>query len=332
MQLTMRRTAPAVILAAALALSACASANQTPAETPPDTPAMTEAAYPRTIEHDAGTTEIPTQPTRVLATSLSIAGTLLALDAPVVASAATTPGPLTDDKGFFIQWAEIADERGIEVAYPNFEIDMESIESFAPDLIVGSTTGADATLDQYAQLEEIAPTVLFDYGTVAWQDLAERLGEVLGLEENADALVADYDTYVADTANGLKLPEQPITVAVYNGANGLNVFSADSPQVGVFESLGFEHAPVPTDLAATTRGDVAGFTAENMDAALADTGTLFLVGLAGDPLDAFLADPLVANTSVVQNKAVKVLPASSFRMDYYSSTILVDLINEFYGS
>ena len=49
MQLTMRRTAPAVILAAALALSACASANQTPAETLPDTPAMTEAAYPRTL-------------------------------------------------------------------------------------------------------------------------------------------------------------------------------------------------------------------------------------------------------------------------------------------
>mgnify|MGYP001678707054 CR=1 FL=1 len=34
-----------------------------------------------------------------------------------MASAATSPSPLTDDKGFFKQWASVADERGVEVPY-----------------------------------------------------------------------------------------------------------------------------------------------------------------------------------------------------------------------
>ncbi|WP_228393394.1 hypothetical protein [Ornithinicoccus hortensis] len=76
--------------------------------------------WPRTIEHESGTTEIPEEPTVVVSTSITLTGTLLAIDAPVSASAATGTGPLTDDQGFFAQWADVADERGVEVLYPTW--------------------------------------------------------------------------------------------------------------------------------------------------------------------------------------------------------------------
>ena len=50
-------------------------------------------------------------------TTPSVTGILLAMDAPLVASAATTPSRLTDAKGFFSQWAKVADQRGVEVLY-----------------------------------------------------------------------------------------------------------------------------------------------------------------------------------------------------------------------
>lgn len=53
------------------------------------------------------------KPLRIVSTAPSLTGILLAINAPLVASAATTPSPLTDEKGFFSQWAKVADERGV---------------------------------------------------------------------------------------------------------------------------------------------------------------------------------------------------------------------------
>ena len=44
-----------------------------------------------------------TKPARIVSTTPSVTGILLAMDAPLVASAATTPSRLTDAKGFFSQ-------------------------------------------------------------------------------------------------------------------------------------------------------------------------------------------------------------------------------------
>ncbi len=78
------------------------------------------------------------------------------MGAPLVATAATTPSPLTDNKGFFLQWAEVADERGVEVLYPNLEFDMEAIIGVEPDLLIASATGADSVVQHYSELKRKA--------------------------------------------------------------------------------------------------------------------------------------------------------------------------------
>ncbi|MCR3806229.1 hypothetical protein K3Z85_29415, partial [Pseudomonas aeruginosa] len=83
------------------------------------------------------------KPARIVSTTPSVTGILLAMDAPLVASAATTPSRLTDAKGFFSQWAKVADQRGVEVLYRNLRFDIEAVIAQDPDLLVASATGAD---------------------------------------------------------------------------------------------------------------------------------------------------------------------------------------------
>src|SRR5699024_3125755 len=102
-------------------------------------------------------------------------------------SAATTPGPLTDKNGFFSQWSEEAAAQDVQVLYPNLELDLEAVDALAPDLIIGSSIGQDSTADAYDQLSEIAPTIMLDYGSSSWEDLATTLGEATGLKDEAAA-------------------------------------------------------------------------------------------------------------------------------------------------
>lgn len=114
----------AVVASAALALSGCSStSSDTTSSASSDT-----ASWPLTVTDDAGhEVTLDSQPERIVNTAVSVTGTLLAIDAPVVASAAASVSDITDDKGFFSQWAGVADERGVEVLYPDLTFDLESV-------------------------------------------------------------------------------------------------------------------------------------------------------------------------------------------------------------
>lgn len=282
--------------------------------------------WPRTITHDAGETEIPAQPERIVSTSITLTGTLLAIDAPVVASAATTAGPLTDDNGFFSQWSDVAAEDGVEVAYPNLELDLDAVDSYAPDLIIVSSVGADAAVDAYDQLSEIAPTIVLDYGSSSWEDIAAELGEATGLEDAATGVVEEFDQYVEDAAEQITLPDGPVTSLTYNGADGGNVFTENSAQASILTGLGFEYQAGPEDIASGVRSDVTQYTAENLPAAIDGAQVAFVIAGGDDNAAEMAADPLLANTAAVQNDQVLAVGPTSFRIDYYSGIQFVDAV------
>src|SRR6218665_2178619 len=74
----------------------------------------------------------------MVSTTPSVTGILLAIGAPVIASAATTPSILTDRKGFFAQWAEVADARGVKVLYSGLKFDIQAILGPKPDPPIAS--------------------------------------------------------------------------------------------------------------------------------------------------------------------------------------------------
>jgi iron complex transport system substrate-binding protein len=51
----------------------------------------------------------------------------------------------------------------------------------------------------------------------------------------------------------------------------------------------------------------------------------------GDPVETFVADPLVANLPAVAADRVYSLGAESFRLDYYSARNTVELVVDTFG-
>src|SRR5690606_14998181 len=180
----------------------------------------------RTVEHIYGESEVPAEPERVVAVSVTSTPVLLSLDLPVVAAGTTGPSALTDDKGFFAQWAETADERGVE-ALPGPE----------PDVIVGNGFGADAVDEAtYDKLSEIAPTVVYGESDTPWLELTEEVAGAFGAEDRAAEIAKEYEDLTAEAAGQL---EDAGEIAAMTGTpEKFFVFTPESAQGRFFADLG----------------------------------------------------------------------------------------------
>ncbi|QTE27987.1 Fe2+-enterobactin ABC transporter substrate-binding protein [Pengzhenrongella sicca] len=324
-----------VALIGALALTATACSTQA---SPSDagTPAAEDpaGAWPRTITHALGETVIDEQPTTIVSTSLTLTGTLLSIDAPVTASAASTPSGESGDVGFFAWWADVAQERGVEVLYPNLEYDEEAIIAAAPDLIVVSTTGADATADQYDALSAIAPTIALDYSAASWQDMAAQLGVATGLEENATATVSAFDARLAEVRDAITVPAGTTNAVVFRGDGGDTAFAKPNGSHGqLLASLGFDvvGADDALDTSEQARTDFAFVSLENTVDALAGE-TVLVVSGSDTEVEALLAEPVLANAPAVAAGQVYALGDDSFRIDYFSASLIVDLVETLFAA
>lgn len=286
--------------------------------------AMAADGWPRSFTNaDGTTTEIAAQPQRILSTSVTITGTLLAIDAPVVASGSAGNGR------FFAQWAPVAEERGVTNAWPAGSVDIEAVHAAQPDLIVVSVTGADSALDQLAEFQAIAPTIVLNYGSQTWQELAGHLGDATGLEEAAAAKVAGFDAYVADAAAKITVPEGTADIISFNGAGQDNpIARAGGVHAALLQSLGFTvEDPNPEwHSQPNQRADFVWAPYEK----LVDltSATTFILSRDNEGAKAFLEDPVLANLPSVKAGQVYGLGANSFRIDFYSATEIVDGIVE----
>ncbi|MGO3743659.1 Fe2+-enterobactin ABC transporter substrate-binding protein, partial [Kerstersia sp.] len=254
-----------------------------------DTPAASAAqSWPRDFKNaDGSITHIPAQPKRILSTSPTITGTLLAIDAPVVASATAANGK------FFEQWAKVAQDRQLEQAWPAGRVDLETAYAFAPDLIVVATSGADSALEHIASLRQIAPTIVLDYGRRSWQELARQLAQATGLEAEADARIADFDAFVTQAREQIKLPAGQANIISYNGAVMENPLGTRTGAHGrLLAALGFDiEAPDPAwQSNADVNHDFIWAPYEKLPQLKAET--TFLLRVGDERRDAFLKDPV----------------------------------------
>ncbi len=333
--LSKRIIALAAVGFTSLTLTACgnssdgsANATETPASQETATVAPDQGEWPRTITHEKGETVLEAKPERIVSTALSVTGTLLAMDAPVVATAATSPSPITDDKGFFSQWADVADERGVEVLYDNLEFDMEALIAADPDLVIVSTSGADSVADQYEQIAAEFPTIVVDYSKQTWQDLAVQLGDATGTEDGAAKAIEDFDAYASDAAKKITAPEGGVSIVSFNGPGAdQGIGKPTGPHAQLLGALGLEVIPAPEDLDTSTqpRQDFAFVTYENLSQAVGGESVFLLTG-TDETVAAFTADPVLANLPSVEKNQVYPLGITSFRIDFYSGKLLIDSV------
>ena len=293
------------------------------------------ADWPRQITDSHGVHTLQQKPTRIVSTSVTLTGSLLAIDAPVIASGATTPNNrVADGQGFLRQWGDVAKARKLTRLYIG-EPSAEAVAAQMPDLILISATGGDSALALYEQLSTIAPTLIVNYDDKSWQALLTQLGDMTGQEKQAAARIAEFDKQLATVKQQIKLPPQPVSAVVYTAAaHSANLWTSESAQGQFLQQLGFTQATLPAGLHASQsqgkRHDIIQLGGENLATGL-NGKSLFL--FAGDQkdVDAVYANPLLAHLPAVKNKHVYALGTETFRLDYYSATRVLERLSALFG-
>ncbi|WP_300005807.1 Fe2+-enterobactin ABC transporter substrate-binding protein [uncultured Cedecea sp.] len=299
------------------------------------TSAVYAADWPRQITDSRGAHTLDSPPERIVSTSVTLTGSLLALDAPVVASGATMPNNrIADENGFMRQWGKTAVRRGVTRLYIG-EPNAEAVAAQLPDLILISATGGDSALALYDQLSTIAPTLIINYDDKSWQSLLKELGQITGREAIADQRIAEFEKQLHQLRQQIALPPQPINALVYSpGSHSANLWTTESAQGQLLEQVGFTLAPIPDGLRVSTsqgkRQDIVQLGGEVLASGLNGQGLMLFAGNQND-VDAIYANPLLAHLPSVENKRVWTLGTESFRLDYYSAMLILQRLQVLFG-
>lgn len=253
-------------LALTLLAAGCGSEGSEPTS---PAPSPESAAFPRTVEHKYGETEIAAEPQRVVTVGLSDHDYALALG--------VVPVAVTDWYGDYpyAAWPWAADALGDEEpeVMPRNEdkLNFELIAGMRPDLIIGQYTGM--TEADYQTLSGIAPTVAQsgdfpDFG-MPWDETTRVIGRALGRDDQAEGVVSDIEQLFADAR--AEHPEfDGKTAVVAEQFDSLFVRSASDPRTRFLTDLGFVLPPEIADLA----GDRDGAAISNEQIALLDRDLL----------------------------------------------------------
>ena len=293
------------------------------------------ADWPRQVTDSRGVHTLDHKPLRIVSTSVTLTGPLLAIDAPVVASGATTPNNrVADDQGFLRQWGQVAKQRNLTRLYIG-EPNAEAVAAQMPDLILISATGGDSAIALYDQLSAIAPVLIINYDDKSWQALLTQLGAITGQEKQAAERIAGFDQQLAAVKAKMTQPPQPVSALVYTAAaHSANLWTPESAQGKLLGQLGFSLAPLPAGLQTSQslgkRHDIIQLGGESLAAGLTGNA-LFL--FAGDQKDveAIYANPLLSHLPAVKEKQVYALGTETFRLDYYSATQVLARLEKLFG-
>jgi len=284
----------AVLLAT---LAGCGSAGTGPdTDLPADdagatddtTAGAADGAFPVTIPHAFGETEIPAEPKRVVAWGWGSADAALALGVVPVAIPFQAYGG--DEDGVLPWVADELEALGAEtptVLPDSAEAPVEAIAEMEPDLILATYSGI--TAEEYELLSAIAPTVAYpdQAWSTPWRDVIETTGRALGRSDAAATVLADIDAAIA--AKAAEHPEfKGVTVAqTWDVGDTFYVYSPADPRVEFTEDLGFVTAPSVTELDTGESTFYFTLSHENLDQLTSD----LLIAYADTQaeLDAFLA-------------------------------------------
>ncbi|MEM9893948.1 MAG: ABC transporter substrate-binding protein [Actinomycetota bacterium] len=248
----------------------------------------------RTVEHALGTSEVPAVPQRIISMdSIVTLDGLVALDAfDQVVGRVNISG---SDNPY---WLDV-DVESVPMlgTWPN--LSTEEILAADPDLVVGFQTALEALDPQTAEvvpLVAVAPTE--GPTNPRWQDTLTGLGTALDREDEANALIADYDARVDEVVTDLPDGFAGRTVLILLGQAGVAgaAMGPSAAPAELFDRLGLEVSPQldgQGDFVPLTEEQVPGLEADivlmlDFDDGATDWDQIFA------ELPAFAANPSIA--------------------------------------
>ncbi|WP_145508102.1 Fe2+-enterobactin ABC transporter substrate-binding protein [Yersinia alsatica] len=315
------------ILSLIFCLSGCKPAEETTGKQASSSDSENTSTWSRTVETAKGPVTLTHQPTRIVSTSITITGTLLAINAPVIATGATVPDTtVADHQGFFTQWSDVAQAKKLVPMYQT-EPNAEAVAGMNPDLIIISATGGDSALKLYEQLSAIAPTLVINYDDKSWQELAIALGQATGHEADAQQVIDNFTRRLNEVKQNITLPPQPTSAFVYQAAGSTaNLWTENSAQGKLLQELGFTLAEVPDAVKGNTsmghRKDIIQLGGEKLAEGL--NGETILLFSGDQPaIDALKSNKFLAHIPAIEHNRVYAAGYDTFRLDYYSASNLL---------
>lgn len=290
----------------AVSAVACGSDDDSDSSTGSDASASapeSASAFPVTVEHMHGSTEITEAPEKIITVGFSDQDFLLAFDIAPIA--------VTDWYGDYEfatwEWAQdkLGDAQPVVLNKGQFTgeaaFNYEQLAQLDPDLIVGLYT--DMSEEQYETLSQIAPTVAPSgeyppYG-MPWQESTRTMGAIVGQPDRAEELVAEVEQQFADAAAAH--PEfagtEAVIAEVFEPGKSF-VRSTTDPRTKFLTSLGFV---LPDDLAELAGNEDGADISDEQMALLDRDLLLWNVGWEPELRAQIEAKPLYAGLDVVKS-------------------------------
>lgn len=258
----------ALMVAGGLALSGCAGTAEPASSGPADDAAGASDAFPVTFEHIYGETVIEAAPERIATWGWGVTDAVLALGVVPVAISSMDYGG-GDNR--ITPWVEeaIADLGGEEpVILDNatYELSVEELLATDPDVLIASYSGL--TQEEYdavtgAGIPVVAPEEAV--WSTPWRDVISDTGKALGMESEAEQLLADLDDQVAAAA--AEHPEFDGTSIAYaaDDVDTFYLYLPADPRVEILEDLGFVTAEAVTALDTGESTFYTTVSSENLD-------------------------------------------------------------------
>ncbi|MBU7600704.1 iron-siderophore ABC transporter substrate-binding protein [Streptomyces sp. P38-E01] len=234
------RTVGAVaITAGLLATAACGSSDsdKDTDEAKSGSSGSSGSAFPRTVEHAMGETEVKKVPERVVALDMTFVDATLALKTDVVGytTFAAPDEPLPDYFG------DDARKYGKDAKPVGLleEVKLEEIIKLKPDLILSAKVRHEKI---YKQLSKIAPTVFTETTGATWKENLELVGETLGKEDLAQDRIEGFEKRAKTIGDAVRKSEDGNpTVSVVRFVDGpTRLYKEDTYTGVILGDLGFD--------------------------------------------------------------------------------------------
>ncbi|MBB5122907.1 iron-siderophore ABC transporter substrate-binding protein [Streptomyces eurocidicus] len=290
----------AVALAAALTLTACGGGDSGKEEDSAAKGGSSGGAFPVTVEHKYGSTEIKKAPKRVVTLGLSDQDAVLALGVKPVGSV-----DWFKEKPYGKwPWAkELWGSQPPTVVGERDEYNMEKIAGLKPDLVVAQYSGMKK--EQYETLKKMGVPVVAqpkghaDY-MAPWQVSTRQIGKALGKEAEAEKKIADIGArFKAVRDKHPEFAKQTLTVADSFEAGKYSAFTKGDPKAIFFSELGFKLKP-EIDKLAKPGWNVAELSAEKLD--VLDADRLVWVTSSTQANDRIKGEPFYKKLKVSEEK------------------------------
>lgn len=258
----------------------------------------TDGNFPVTIEHEFGSTEIESEPTRIVTLGVTDADIVLAMGEIPVGNTGYSffdngLGPWTDD---------LVDGADLTYIESDSDPNLEQVASLEPDLIIGISAGFDGEV--YEQLSDIAPVVARPAGSTAYsvprEEATDIVAKSMGNEERGKEINDEVAELIATAREENPEFEGKTGTVILPYDNKYGAYLPGDSRGQFLESLGLD---VPQAILDQDTGDsfFVELSKENIEAL---EGDLLLVLHNEEDFDIVKDNPLFATLEVVQNDGV----------------------------